>query len=60
MACNQCYTNNIENTNKKRRLIGYFPIVLMGLFELYMFMLDINTRFQNFKFMKLPPFELNK
>ena len=46
MACNQCYPINIENTNKKRRLIGYFPIVLMKLFELYMFELDINTRFE--------------
>ena len=27
---------------KKTRLIGYVPIVLMKLFELYMFQLDIN------------------
>ena len=44
MACNQYYPTNIENSSTQYTiLIGYFPIVLMKLFELYMFELDINT-----------------
>ena len=31
---------------KKTRPIGYFPIVLMKLFELYMFKLDLNTNWR--------------
>ena len=33
----------IQNT----RLMGYFPIVLMKLFELYMFELDLNTNLRH-------------
>ena len=29
------------------RLMGYFPIVLMKLFELYMFLLDLNTNLRH-------------
>ena len=29
------------------RLMGYFPIVLMKLFELYMFELDLNTNLRH-------------
>ena len=29
------------------RLMGYFPIVLMKLFELYMFELDLNTNLKH-------------
>ena len=32
----------LKMPTKKTRLIGYVPIVLMKLFELYMFQLDIN------------------
>ena len=38
----QCYPNNIKIPTKKTRPTGYFPIVLVKLFELYTFQLDIN------------------
>ena len=33
----------LKIATQNTRLIGYFPIVLMKLFELYMFELDLNT-----------------
>ena len=33
----------LKIATQNTRLIGYFPIVLMILFELYMFELDLNT-----------------
>ena len=42
MACNYCYPNNIENTNKKTGLIGYMSNSIDELFELYMFQLYLN------------------
>ena len=38
-------TFKIETQN--RRQMGYFPIILMKLFELYMFELDINTNWRH-------------
>ena len=33
----------LKIATQNTRLMGYFPIVLMKLFELYMFELDLNT-----------------
>ena len=33
----------VKIATQNTRLLGYFPIVLMKLFELYMFELDLNT-----------------
>ena len=33
----------LKITTQNTRLMGYFPIVLIKLFELYMFELDLNT-----------------
>ena len=33
----------LKIATQNKRLMGYFPIVLMKLFQLYMFELDINT-----------------
>ena len=47
MACNQRYPTNIEKSSSQNtRLIGYFTIVPMELFELYMFdiVTNINCR----------------
>ena len=33
----------LKIATQNTRLLGYFPIVLMKLFELYMFELDLNT-----------------
>ena len=43
MACNQCYPTDFKNSYTKYKTNGYFPIVLMIFFELYMFELDLNT-----------------
>ena len=37
----------LKIATQNRRLMGYFPIVLMKLFELYMFELDINTNWRH-------------
>ena len=47
MACNECYPNDFKNSNTNTRLMGYFPIVFMKLFKLYMFELDLNTNLRH-------------
>ena len=47
MACNQCYPFDFKNSNTKYKTNGYFPIVLMKLFELNMFELDLNTNLRH-------------
>ena len=37
----------LKIATQNTRLIGYFPIVLMKLFELYMFELDLNTNLRH-------------
>ena len=37
----------LKKVTHNTRLIGYFPIVLMKLFELYMFELDLNTNLRH-------------
>ena len=37
----------LKIATQNTRLMGYLPIVLMQLFELYMFELDLNTKFRN-------------
>ena len=37
----------LKIATQNTRLIGYFPIVLMILFELYMFELDLNTNLRH-------------
>ena len=43
MACNQCYPTDLKIAIQNTRLMGYFPIVVMKLFELYMFELDLHA-----------------
>ena len=40
---------------KKTRPIGYFPIILMKLFELYTFQLDINIDYKHLRYVLLLP-----
>ena len=47
MACNQCYLLALKIATQNTRLMGYFPIVLMKLFELEMFELDLNTNLRH-------------
>ena len=47
MACNECYPTDFKNSNTKSRLMGYFQIVLMKLFEINMFELDLNTNLRH-------------
>ena len=37
----------LKIATQNTRLMGYFPIVLMKLFELYMFELDLNTNLRH-------------
>ena len=37
----------LKIATQNTRLMGYFPIVLMKLFELYMFKLDLNTNLRH-------------
>ena len=37
----------LKIATQNTRLMGYFPIVLMKLFELYMFELDLNTKLRH-------------
>ena len=37
----------LKLTTQNTRLIGYFPIVLLKLFELYIFGLDLNTNLRH-------------
>ena len=37
----------LKIATQNTRLIGYFPILLMKLFELYMFELDLNIHFRH-------------
>ena len=37
----------LKIATQNTRLMGYFPIVLMTLFELYMFELDLNTNLRH-------------
>ena len=46
MVYNQCYPNIGNSSTHDTRLIGYFPIVLMKLFEL--FMCEINVNINNY------------
>ena len=47
MASNQCYPTDFKIAKQNTRLMGYFPIVLMKLFELYIFELDLNTNLRH-------------
>ena len=48
MACNHRYPTNIENSiTQNTRLIIYFIIVSMNLFEVYMFDLVININYRH-------------
>ena len=38
---------SLKKATQNTRLMGYFPIVLMKLFELYMFELDLNTNLRH-------------
>ena len=37
----------LKIATQNTRLMGYFPIVLMKLFELYMFEIDLNTNLRH-------------
>ena len=37
----------LKIATQNTRLMGYFPIVLMNLFELYLFELDLNTNLRH-------------
>ena len=37
----------LKIATQNTRLMGYFPIVLMKLFELYMFEIDLNTNMRH-------------
>ena len=41
------YPTDFKNSNTKTRLMGYFPIVSIKLFELYMVELDLNTNWRH-------------
>ena len=47
MACNQCYPTDLKIATQNTRLMGYFSIVFMKLFELYMFELDLSTNLRH-------------
>ena len=47
MTCNQCYPTDFKIAEQNIRLMGYFPIILMKLFELYMLELDLNANLRH-------------
>ena len=47
MTCNQLSLMTLKKATQNTRLIGYFQIVLMKLFELYMCELDININYRH-------------
>ena len=47
MTCNQLFLMTLKKATQNTRLIGYFQIVLMKLFELYMCELDININYRH-------------